>query len=73
MSSLPRYARQPHNSGRLYRQHYNGSSVSFSSWRTKDLSTCVTSGDPECSLTPGLAQDLPSTYLCGQVPARFCT
>ena len=63
---LPRFARQPHNSGRLYRQHYNGTMVSEASWRAKDLSSCVTSGDSECSLTPGQAQELPSTYLCGQ-------
>ena len=35
-------------------------------WRKKDLSTCILTNDPECSLNPGETKDLSIPYFCGQ-------
>jgi hypothetical protein len=35
-------------------------------WRRKDLSTCILTKDPECSLNPGETKDLAIPYFCGQ-------
>jgi len=45
-----------------------GKGSTIEKWKKKDLSTCVLSGDPECALEKGTANDLPVAYLCGQEP-----
>ena len=66
-----RYARLPHLSSIIFPQLVKRNvsyvqNITKEEWRKKDLSACILTKDPECSLNPGEMKDLSIPYFCGQ-------